>query len=176
MANTKKPIFNAPYRSISDASSTMPFLATIPTVVDTQTDNDTFSTTGEPETQTKAEDRYTDLGLIGKEEWVKSDVFMTNTSRNGRPKGTPHQMVKQTKIIRRFEEEARLTARLQHPGIVPVHEIENFRMGVTIYNARYRRRDISRSNAKNTMKPLSAPLNSDNSRVLSSVTNHCLCS
>ena len=66
MSSVKKNHPFAPIRTISDAPTTMPFLATIPTIVETGSSSDVTKSSFDSNQYETAEERYSDLGQIGK--------------------------------------------------------------------------------------------------------------
>ena len=104
MSSFKKPPFQAPIRSFADAPSTMPFLATIPTIIDATTTNDSIRTTNNPTDYVSAEDRYSDLGLIGKGGMGEiRRAYDTQMQRMVAIKVLHTRWSNKPKIIRRFE-------------------------------------------------------------------------
>ena len=65
-------------------------------------------------------DRFETLGEIGRGGMGRIDSAFDHSL--GRPVAIKHMLTGSTLDRMRFERETRITARLEHPGIVPVHE------------------------------------------------------
>src|SRR5689334_3753827 len=63
-------------------------------------------------------------------------VIAARDLRVGRPVAVKELLVRAPQLAARFEREARVTARLQHPGIVPIYEIGRWPDGTPFYSMR----------------------------------------
>src|SRR5262249_9458277 len=63
-------------------------------------------------------------------------VIAARDLRIGRPVAIKELLERSRHLATRFEREARITARLQHPGIVPIYEIGRWPDGTPFYSMR----------------------------------------
>jgi serine/threonine protein kinase len=63
-------------------------------------------------------------------------IIAARDLRIGRPVAVKELLAKNAGLAARFEREARVTARLQHPGIVPIYEIGRWESGTPFYAMR----------------------------------------
>lgn len=63
-------------------------------------------------------------------------ILAARDVRIGRPVAVKELLSSSSTVARRFEREARVTARLQHPGVVPIYEIGRWPDGTPFYAER----------------------------------------
>ena len=63
-------------------------------------------------------------------------ILAARDLRIGRPVAVKELLGRSPRLAARFEREARVTARLQHPGVVPIYEIGRWRDGTPFYTMR----------------------------------------
>ena len=63
-------------------------------------------------------------------------ILAARDLRVGRPVAVKELLGRSPQLAARFEREARVTARLQHPGIVPIYEIGQWPDGTPFYSMR----------------------------------------
>ena len=100
-----------------------------PTQVETLHSEPTYHTGKAPQFSRKST-RYKTLGLLGTGGMgVVNRVIDCDLERTMAMKVAKSSVMSSQQSLQRFVDEARLTAKLQHPGIIPVHDIGQLKDG-----------------------------------------------